>query len=93
MLNVNVPDIAYEELTGVAVTRMGRRSYQDEIIRRTDPRGRVYYWIGGAEPSHFMEPGTDFEAIENKKISITPLHRDMTNHAALEGLAAQGITL
>ena len=52
MLNVNVPDMPYAELKGVSVTRMGRRDYQDEIIRRMDPRGGVYYWIGGAQPSH-----------------------------------------
>ncbi len=83
MLNVNVPDLPPEEIAGYAITRMGRRNYQDEIIRREDPRGISYYWIGGADPSHFAEPGTDFEAIENKKVSITPLHRDLTNSAAI----------
>ncbi len=83
MLNVNLPDLPYEELAGVAITRMGRRNYQDEIIRREDPRGRVYYWIGGADPTHAQESGTDFEAIEKGQISVTPLHRDLTNHAAM----------
>lgn len=81
--SVNVPDVPYEELQGVAFTRMGRRHYQDEIVHRLDPRGGSYYWIGGGEPAHIKEAGTDFEAIENKRVSITPLHRDMTNHAAL----------
>lgn len=85
-LNVNVPDVPYDELNGVAVTRMGRRDYKDEIIERVDPRGGAYYWIGGAEPSHVSEPGTDFEAIEKGMISVTPLQRDLTNHAALPGL-------
>lgn len=93
MLNVNVPDLPYDEIAGVALTRMGCRDYQDEIIRRVDPRGGAYYWIGGAEPSHFAEPGTDFEAVENKQISVTPLHRDMTNHAVLDELRGQGIGL
>lgn len=88
MLNVNLPDLPYEQLTGVAVTRMGRRNYQDEIIRREDPRGRVYYWIGGADPTHAQESGTDFEAIERRQISITPLQRDITDHAALDALRA-----
>jgi 5'-nucleotidase len=87
VLNVNVPDVPYDELRGVAVTRMGRRDYQDEIIRRTDPRGGVYYWIGGAEPSHVKAPGTDFEAIDQTKVSVTPLHRDVTNQGALAALA------
>ncbi|NIA16263.1 MAG: 5'/3'-nucleotidase SurE [Nitrospiraceae bacterium] len=86
MLNVNVPDVPYGELKGVSVTRMGRRDYQDEIIHRVDPRGGVYYWIGGAEPSHVVEPGTDFEAIEASRISVTPLHRDLTHHAVIGAL-------
>ena len=93
MLNVNVPDVPYDQITGVAITRMGCRNYQDEIVRRVDPRGNVYYWIGGARPSHFVELGTDFEAIENQQVSVTPLHRDMTNHAALEQLRAMEIRL
>jgi len=86
MLNVNVPDLPYERLDGVAITRMGRRNYQDEIVHRTDPRGGAYYWIGGAEPTHVAESGTDFEAIEQHRISITPLHRDLTHHAVLHRL-------
>ena len=83
VLNVNVPDVPVEAIAGVAITRMGRRDYQDEIVRREDPRGATYYWIGGAEPSHVMEPGTDFEAIDQRKVSVTPLHRDLTHHAAI----------
>jgi len=83
MLNVNVPDLPYSELKGVAITKMGRRNYQDEIIKRYDPRGQIYYWIGGAKPTHVQEPGTDFDAIEQNQISITPLQRDFTNHSAL----------
>lgn len=86
VLNVNVPDVPYEDLRGVSVTRMGKRDYQDEIVRREDPRGGAYYWIGGAEPSHVKEAGTDFEAIEQQKVSVTPLHRDVTNYAALSAL-------
>ncbi len=86
VLNVNVPDRPYAQIEGVSVTRMGRRHYQDEIIRREDPRGGVYYWIGGAEPSHFAEAGTDFEAIEHGRISVTPLGRNLTNEASVETL-------
>jgi 5'-nucleotidase len=93
MLNVNVPDLAYDALAGVAVTRMGRRNYQDEIVERRDPRGQAYYWIGGAEPSHYPEAGTDFEAIDQSKISVTPLHRDLTNHAALNHFLEPRLTL
>lgn len=93
VLNVNVPDLPFEALRGVAVTRMGRRDYKDEIIRRTDPRGGVYYWIGGAEPSHVAAPGTDFEAILEGRVSITPLHRDVTNQGAIAALAEWDIAL
>jgi 5'-nucleotidase len=82
-LNVNVPDVPFEALAGLAITRMGRRNYQDEIICREDPRGRLYYWIGGAEPAHVQEEGTDFEAIDKGMVSVTPLHRDLTHHAVL----------
>jgi 5'-nucleotidase len=93
LLNVNVPDVAYDELQGAAITRMGRRTYQDEIVKRVDPRGGTYYWIGGAEPAHETAPGTDFEAIEQNKVSITPLHRDLTNHSALHFLHGLNISL
>lgn len=93
VLNVNVPDVPYDELQGVSVTRMGRRDYQDEIIRRMDPRGGVYYWIGGAEPSHIAAPGTDFEAIDGGRVSVTPLHRDVTNQGAIAALAEWNIAL
>ena len=93
VLNVNVPDVPYEELQGLAITRMGRRDYQDEIVRRQDPRGNEYYWIGVDEPSHIAEQGTDFEAIEHRKVSVTPLHRDLTNHGALSTLETWGFSL
>ncbi len=93
MLNVNVPDVPFDELQGIAVTRMGRRDYQDEIIRRTDPRGGEYYWIGGAEPNHQHDIGTDFEAVGRKLVSVTPLHRDVTNYAALDELSKQSLPM
>lgn len=92
-LNVNVPDLPIEQLAGIAITRMGRRTYQDEIVRREDPRGGVYYWIGGAAPSHVQEAGTDFEAVERGLVSITPLHRDLTNHAVMHRFYEPAIRL
>jgi 5'-nucleotidase len=86
MLNVNVPDCPEAQLTGLSVTRMGRRNYQDEIVERKDPRGGRYFWIGGALPDHYAEPGTDFAAIEENRVSVTPLCRDITAHGCLEGL-------
>ncbi|HOH29539.1 MAG TPA: 5'/3'-nucleotidase SurE [Candidatus Hydrogenedentes bacterium] len=86
MLNVNLPDLPMEDITGIAVTSMGRRNYQDEIIERKDPRDGTYYWIGGAQPDHYIDAGSDFEAIGNNKISITPLRRNLTDYDALKGL-------
>jgi 5'-nucleotidase len=93
MLNINVPDLPYEALAGLSITRMGRRNYEDEIIRRVDPRGGTYYWIGGAAPLHVAEAGTDFEAVEQGKASVTPLHRDLTHHAVLHRFYEHAIEL
>ena len=82
-LNVNVPDLPFDELNGVAITRMGRRHYEDDVVRRTDPRGSDYYWIGGAATNHSPGPGTDLEAVIENKVSVTPLRRDATHHDAI----------
>ena len=64
-----------------------------EIVERVDPRGGKYYWIGGSEPGHILAPGNDFEAISENKISITPLHRDVTNHSEIERFEQWNLTL
>lgn len=86
MLNVNVPELPLDELNGYAITRQGLREYGDDIHHREDPRGKSYYWIGGFRPEQHAHPGTDFEAIEQNKVSITPLQRDKTNHATIDEL-------
>jgi len=78
ILNVNVPDVPFEELAGHAVTRLGTRHCAAPIIRQKDPRGKEVYWIGPAGKIADAGPGTDFHAIENKKVSITPLRVDIT---------------
>lgn len=85
-LNVNVPAIADEEIRGVLMTRLGKRLYQDELISRKDPRGRDYYWVGGAPPSGIIEDGTDIGAVANGYISVTPLSMDMTDYRLLHHL-------
>jgi 5'-nucleotidase len=84
LLNVNVPD---GPIRGIQVTRQGLRVYRDELVSRVDPRGRAYYWFGGEEPTGVAEPGTDFEALAAGRVSITPLHLDLTAHSALAGIA------
>jgi 5'-nucleotidase len=79
-LNVNVPCLPPEKITGVTITRLGRRVYRDVLIKRQDPRGRPYYWIGGEPPGWHLDEGTDIWAVANGYVSITPIHLDMTAH-------------
>ncbi len=84
MLNVNVPAIPKEQIKGVQVTRLGRRFYEDKLIKRQDPRGKDYYWLGGGPPMDIIEEGTDVGAVARGYISVTPLHLDMTDYKLLE---------
>jgi len=86
LLNVNVPNMPREEIRGVRVTRQGKRVYGDLIVEKRDPRGRKYYWIGGDHLRSEEIPGSDLEAIEGNFVSITPIHLDLTNYAALRAL-------
>jgi 5'-nucleotidase len=92
-LNVNFPAIAWEDVKGVAITRLGRRVYRDELVSRTDPRGRSYFWIGGKPPIGVPDPGTDIQAVANGYISITPVHLDMTAYHFREELRRWNIGL
>ena len=86
LVNVNVPAVTPEECEGMEVTRLGKRVYQDELIQRVDPRGIPYYWIGGPPPSGLAVPGTDFHAIVNRRIAVTPIHLDLTGRRLLRRL-------
>jgi 5'-nucleotidase len=86
LININVPAVPLDEFGGVEVTRMGKRIYQDELIERLDPRGTPYYWIGGPPPSGLAEPGTDFDAVVNKRIAVTPIQMDLTARRLLSRL-------
>lgn len=93
LLNINVPNMPYENIKGIEITKQGKRIYRDLIIEKTDPRGRLYYWIGGEEPTYKDEPGTDFNAIAQNKISITPIHLDLTNYSAFNTIKKWNIKL
>ena len=80
LLNVNVPA---GEIEGVSFTRLGRRYYKQSVIENLDPRGRKYYWIAGT-PQWREESGTDYEAVTSRRISVTPLHLDLTYYPGLE---------
>lgn len=86
LLNVNVPAIPKHQIAGVRVTRLGLRIYRDELIRRVDPRGKPYYWIGGLEPTGVEDEGTDIWALANGYISVTPLQLDLTAPQLLQTL-------
>lgn len=88
LLNVNVPCLPDKELRGLRVTRQGLRVYRDQLDRRIDPRGVPYYWIGGEAPTGVPEEGTDFGALSQGFVSITPLQMDMTAYQAIESLEA-----
>ncbi len=83
ILNVNIPDIPQDALRGYRITRLGHRHRAGDVIPATDPRGHQVYWIGVAGEGDDAGPGTDFHAIENQFVSITPLHADMTRHDVL----------
>ena len=85
-LNVNIPNLPYEEIRGIKITKQGKKAYSEKVEERRDPWGRIYYWIGGEEPNWKAEPGTDYWAIKNGYISITPVHLDLTDYRALEVL-------
>jgi 5'-nucleotidase len=86
LINVNVPAATPEECEGFEVTRLGRRVYSDELVERRDPRGIPYFWIGGPPPSGQAIPGTDFHAVVNRRIAVTPIHLDLTGRRLLRQL-------
>lgn len=87
ILNVNVPDVTQEELAGFEVTRLGARHPAESVIKILDPYGQPVYWMGAVTDEQDAGPGTDFFAINNKKVSITPLKIDQTNYVAFEQIA------
>ena len=77
-LNVNIPAVPPEEITGVAITRQGVARFEERFERRNDPRGNVYYWLAGETPLENGGPDTDSQLLKDKKITITPIHYDLT---------------
>lgn len=84
LLNVNVPDVEYEKLRGFRVTRLGRRHKAEPVMKSTTPRGETVYWIGAAGSAQDAGEGTDFHAVANDYVSITPLQVDLTHYAQME---------
>lgn len=87
ILNVNVPDVPWAELRGFEATRLGHRHKSEPVLPSQDPRGRRIYWIGPTGAELDAGPGTDFHAISQSRISITPIHTDLTRYQALDQVA------
>jgi len=88
ILNVNVPDIPLDQIKGYQATRLGQRHKSEPVIEARDPRGRKIYWVGPPGGEQDAGPGTDFYAINNKQVSVTPLQIDLTRYDDVEKLSA-----
>lgn len=82
-LNINIPNISYENIKDFMVTRLGKRVYNDAVVERIDPRGGKYYWIGGNSHGFDLIEGTDFYAVENDYASITPIDVDAISDGSI----------
>lgn len=85
-LNLNVPDLPREQIRGVRVAAQGWRHYEASVDVRTDPRGKAYYWLGGAHTSFEDLPDTDGPLVERGWATLTPLHADLTRYDLLQEL-------
>ena len=88
LLNVNVPDVPYEQLKGRAITRLGKRHKAEPVIQLKTPRGETVYWVGAAGKPNDGGEGTDFYAVAHNQVSISPIQVDLTKHSQLDELKA-----
>lgn len=88
IFNINVPDLPLHAIKGLEVTRLGRRHCAESMIKEKDPRGRPIYWIGPPGSAEDAGPGTDFFAVSQGYVSITPLHLDMTHYKIFDQVSA-----
>ena len=84
LLNINVPDVAYEQLQGTEVTRLGRRHKAESVVKSQSPRGETVYWVGAAGAEQDAGEGTDFFAVKRNRVSVTPLQIDLTQYGQLD---------
>src|SRR5690606_991986 len=88
ILNVNVPDLPLERISGIEATRLGHRHKAEAVVPAVDPRGEKVYWVGASGPEADAGPGTDFDALRRNAVAITPLQVDMTRYTALDQVAS-----
>jgi 5'-nucleotidase len=86
LLNVNVPDVPYEQLQGTEVTRLGKRHKAEPVIKSTNPHGQPVYWVGAAGKAQDAGEGTDFFATSQRRVSITPLQIDLTQYTQMDAV-------
>ncbi|MBI4938120.1 MAG: 5'/3'-nucleotidase SurE [Nitrosomonadales bacterium] len=86
LLNVNVPDIPYEQLQGLEVTRLGKRHKAEPVVKSLNPHGETVYWVGAAGKAQDAGEGTDFHALSNRRVSVTPLQIDLTQYSQLDAV-------
>ncbi|MFO1349444.1 MAG: 5'/3'-nucleotidase SurE [Gammaproteobacteria bacterium] len=87
ILNINVPDLPWEQIAGFEATRLGNRHRSEPVVKGLDPRGRPIFWIGPAGPEQDAGPGTDFHATRTAHVSVTPIQVDLTRYSAIEQIA------
>jgi 5'-nucleotidase len=86
LLNVNVPDIPYEQLQGLEVTRLGKRHKAEPVVKSLNPHGETVYWVGAAGKAQDAGEGTDFHALSIRRVSVTPLQIDLTQYSQLDAV-------
>lgn len=86
LLNVNVPDVPYDQLQGLEVTRLGKRHKAEPVIKSLNPHGGTVYWVGAAGQAQDAGEGTDFYALSNQRVSVTPLQIDLTQYSQLDAV-------
>ena len=84
IININIPDVSKDEIKGMQTTRLGNRHKAEPVIEDKDPRGKPIYWVGAAGPEQDAGIGTDFYAVNNNYISVSPMHLDLTHYKAME---------
>ncbi len=92
-VSINIPPIAREAMKGIRVTRLGKRVFRDVIVEKTDPRGKLYYWIGGEDPTWEPDELSDFNAVSEGYVSVTPLLLELTDHKGIVELESWGLKL
>lgn len=87
ILNINVPDLPYDQVRGFRATRLGYRHRAESVVPARDPKGQTVYWVGAAGAGQDAGEGTDFHAVEHGFVSVTPMQIDLTRHDAIEAVA------